>query len=438
MINKKFNLGILISLSFLVVICPCFTMAYTTQTESVRPFYPRIDDYIHDKMLQYYIPSVATAVVRNDSIIWAKGFGLQNDPRTIYMTGSVTKTFTATAIFQIYEQGLIQLDDDVNLYLPFSLRHPNYNNTPITIETLLTHYSGLNKDNDMYIWGMAEDGASRLGIENPYEWLPFPYWIEEHLTPNGSLFIPEAWTSYKPGTTRYYSNIGYNVLGYILELVTGKPIWEYIQDHILDPLEMHNTGFNFTKFEETQLAIPNIYKFELDPSSTGNRAYPHYNYLGYSSGAMRSNVYDLARFLLVHLHNGISNGVRVLEEQTIQLMHQMQASWIDGRSGLVDWSGWGGTEGDVYGFHAKAYGVYDDTVNVPYGVITLINQGFDDARSACYEITSKLQDYVHIYDTGFPNNINDFMSIVFISSFPVLLGVSLILIFGLKQKRIRN
>ncbi len=413
-------------------------MAYTSQTESVRPFNPRIDDYIHDKMLQFYIPSVATAVVRNDSIIWAKGFGLQNDPQTIYMTGSVTKTFTATAIFQIYEQGLIQLDDDANLYLPFSLRHPNYNNTPITIEMLLNHYSGLNKDNDPYIWGTAADGVSRLGLENPYDWLPFPYWIEEHLTPNGSLYIPEAWTPYEPGTTRHYSNIGYNVLGYILELVTGKPIWDYIQDHILDPLDMLSTGFNFTKFDEIQLAKPHIYQFELDPSSTGDKAYPHYNYLGYASGAIRSNVYDLARFLLVHLHNGISKGVRILEEPTIQLMHQMQASWIDGQGGLVDWSGWGGTEGDVWGFHAKAYGTYYDTVTVPYAVITLINQGHDDARNACFEITSKLQEYVHIYDANFPNNINDFMSIVFISSFPVFLGVSLVLIFGLKQKNVRN
>ncbi|MFX0023906.1 MAG: serine hydrolase domain-containing protein [Candidatus Hermodarchaeota archaeon] len=438
MYNKRFNLIILLFLSSLVVVCPSFTMAYTTQNKNVRPFNPRIDDYIHDKMLQYFIPSVATAVVRNDSILWVKGFGINNDPQTIYMTGSVTKTFTATAIFQIYEQGLIQLNDDVNLYLPFSLRHPNYTSTPITIEMLLTHYSGISKDTYLYESGMAEDGLNRLGMENPYEWLPHPYWIEEHLTTNGSLYIPEAWTPYEPGTTRHYSNIGYNVLGYILELVTGKPIWEYVQENIFDPLEMHSTSYNFTKFADYQLARPWIYRFEVDPTSTGNKAYPHYNFLGYSSGGIRSNVYDLARFLLVHLHNGISKGVRILEETTIQLMHQMQASWIDGKAGLVDWSGWGGTEGDIYGFHAKAYGIYDDTVTVPYAVITLINQGYDDARGACFEITSKLQDYVHIYDAGFPNSLNDYVSIILISSFPVLLGVTLILIFGLNQKRIRN
>jgi CubicO group peptidase (beta-lactamase class C family) len=410
-------------------------MAYGTQTESVRPFHPRIDDYIHDKMLQYYIPSVATAVVRNDSILWAKGFGLQNDPQTIYMTGSVTKTFTATAIFKIYEQGLIQLEDDVNLYLPFSLRHPNYTGTPITIEMLLTHYSGLSKDTYLYESGMAEDGLRALGMENPYDWLPHPYWIEQHLTPNGSLYIPEAWTSYKPGTVRHYSNMGYDVLGYILELVTDKPIWDYIQENIFDPLEMHSTGYNHTEFEDYQLATPWIYRFEVDPTSTGNKAYSHYSYLGYSSGAIRSNVYDLARFLLMHLHSGISNGVRILQESTIQLMHQMQASWIDGKAGLVNWQGWGGFEGDIYGFHAKTYGIYDNTTTVPYAVITLINQGSDEARDGCFEITTKLQDYVHIYDTGYPNNSNDIIFLIVISSFPVVLGIVIILIINLKKRK---
>jgi len=413
-------------------------MAYTTQTESVRPFNPRIDDFIHDKMLQYYIPSVATAVVRNDSILWAKGFGLNNDPQTIYMTGSVTKTFTATAIFQIYEQGLIQLDDDVNLYLPFSLRHPNYNSTPITIEMLLTHYSGISKDTYMYDNGMAEDGLRRIGMENPYDWLPYPYWIKEYLTPNGSLYIPEVWTSYQPGSNRYYSNIGYNVLGYILELVTGKPIWEYVQENILDPLEMHNTGYNFTKFDESRLAKPYIYKFELDPQSTGNKAYPHYNYLGYSSGAMRSNIYDLAKFILVHLHKGISNGIRILEEQTIQIMHQMQASWIDGKAGLVDWDGWGGTEGDIYGFHAKAYGIHDGSTTVPYAVITFVNQGIDEGRDACFAITSLLQDYVHEYDAGNLNILIETILTLTISGLSIVLVLGIVLKIQLNKRKKSN
>lgn len=361
-------------------------------------FNPKIDAQVQEIMTQNFIPSVATAVVKNNSIIWAKDFGNQSNLDKIYMVGSVTKTFTATAVFHAYDQGLLQLDDDINYYLPYSIRHPEYNNTPITIQMLLTHKSGLSKDNDPYIYGMAEDALSRIGLENPLDWLPYPHWIKEYLIPNGSLYIPEVWSPYAPGTILHYSNIGYNLLGYVLSLATGKPIWEYVQENILNPLEMYDTGYNFTEFDESKLVEPFIYQFELDPNTTGNKAYPHYNYLGYSSGAIRSTVYDLARFLLVHLHGGISNGTRILKKETTQLMHQLQASWIDGKSGLVDWSGWGGTEGDIHGFHAKAYGTYDNSTTVPYAVITLLNQGIDEARGACYDITKLLQDYVHLYD----------------------------------------
>ena len=383
--------GVLINSSFAI---------NTYENLGLYPFDPQVDEQILEIMEQNYIPSTAVAVVRNTSIIWAKGYGEHPGLDLIYMTGSVTKTFTATAIFQLYEQGLINLHDDVNEYLPFSLRHPNFTNTPITIRMLLTHMSGLSKDTDPYIWGMGQDGIDKLdlGITSPYDWLPYPHWMEAHLTPNGSLYIPETWTPYQPGTNRHYSNMGYNLLSYIIQLVTGKPIWEYMQDNIFNPLEMHYTGYNFSRFDDSQLALPYEYMLELDPESTGNKAYPHYNYLGYGSGSIRSNVYDLARFLLAHMHKGISNGTRILEEQTIQTMHGMQASWILGSGGLVNWDGWSGTEGDIYGFHAKAYAIHDGNTTVPYAVVTLVNQGMDSARDAAYAITKLLQTYVHQYD----------------------------------------
>jgi len=403
------NKVLVLALYFSFIILPFFLASGSNDTLNLPPFNPQIDDQVQEIMNQTYIPSVATTVIRNNSIIWARGYGEQPELDKIYMTGSVTKTFTATAIFQLYEQGLIQLDDDVNEYLPFSLRHPIYQSDSITIRMLLTHTSGISKDTDTYIAGMAEDGLSRMGWENPYAWLPYPEWIKEYLTPNGSLYDPGAWTPYYPGLTRHYSNIGYNILGYILELITGKPIWEYVQENILTPLEMHHTGFNLSKFDISQLAIPYIYKFEIDPESNGNKAYPHYNYLGYSSGAIRSNIYDLARFLLVHLHAGVSNGTRILQAHTIQTMHQMQASWL---KDIEFWNGWGGTEGDIYGFHTKAYGIYDHNTSVPYGVITLVNQGMDDARDACFSITQLLQRAVHRYDVDLTSRSSPGLSMV--------------------------
>jgi len=369
------------------------------ENKDICPFQPQVDDYISEIMEQHYIPSTTVAAIRNNSIVWTKSYGEQQRLDLIYMIASVTKTFTATAIFQLYERDIIDLDDDVNDYLPFSLRHPNYTDTPITFRMLLQHTSGLSKDSDQYWFGVTAEALQELGLENPYDWLPYPSWIEGHLTPNGSLYNPAVWTSHEPGTNRYYSNFGYDVLGYLIQLATGQSIWEYLQENIFDPLGMESTGYNYTEFDAAQLATPHIYMFEMDPTSTGDRVYPHYNTLNYGCGGLRSNIFDLAKFLLVFLHEGVSNGTRILEEDTLRTMESMQTAWLAPGDPLIQWGGWGGTEGDEWAFHTKAYGYYDGNTTVPYGVIVFVNQGLDSARDAAFSIGELLRVYVHQYDT---------------------------------------
>jgi CubicO group peptidase (beta-lactamase class C family) len=351
-------------------------------------------------MEEHHIPTTTVAVVRNDSITWSKAYGEQKRLDLIYPIASVTKTFTATAIFQLFERDLIDLEDDVNDYLPFSFRHPNYTEIPITFRMLLQHTSGLSKDSDTYWYGVLAEVAEQLGLENPYEWLPYPYWIEEYLTLNGSLYEPAVWTSHEPGTYRFYSNFGYDVLGYLIQRVTGQPIWEFLKENIFDPLDMESTGYNYTDFDLAQLATPYIYTFDLDPESSGNTAYPHYNTLNYGCGGLRSNIFDLAKFLLVFMHDGVSSGIRILEEETLRTMEGMKTAWFAPRDPWLDWDGWGGTEGDEWAFHAKGYTIYGDNTTVPYAVITFVNQGNDSARDAAYSITRLLQVYVHQYDVA--------------------------------------
>ena len=405
------------------------------ENDSPCPFRPQVDDQISDIMEQHHIPSTTVAVVRNNSIIWSKGYGEQQRLDLIYMIASVTKTFTATAIFQLYERGLIDLEGDVNDFLPFSFRHPNYTQTPITFRMLLQHTSGLSKDSDMYWYGVMADVLQQLGWENPCEWLPYPYWIEEYLTSNGSLYEPAVWTSNEPGTNRFYSNFGYDVLGYLVEQITGQPIWEYLEENVFDPLGMHSTGYNYTEFDVAQLAIPHIYMFEMDPTSTGNKAYPHYSTPNYGCGGLRSNIFDLAKFILVFLHDGVSNGTRILEEDTLRTMESLQTAWLAPWDPLIQWGGWGGTEGDEWAFHAKAYGYYSGNTTAPYGVITLVNQGMDSARDAAFEITKLLQEYVHQYDViafDCPSGL--------LSQYAILIGTSggiviMVLVAAMRRRR---
>jgi hypothetical protein len=101
-----------------------------------------LDEKIRFLMSKGNIPSLVAGIVVNDSLTWTGGYGA--DPyETIYLIASVTKPFVATAILQLYEQSLIDLDADINEYLPFNMRHPEYPNKTITARMLLSHQSGL-------------------------------------------------------------------------------------------------------------------------------------------------------------------------------------------------------------------------------------------------------------------------------------------------------
>ena len=118
---------------------------------------------------------------------------------------------------------------------------------------------------------------------------------------------------------------------------------------------MECTGYNYTDFIITQLVIPYIYMFELDPETTGNKAYPHYNTLNYGAGGLRSNIYDLTKFILLFLHNGVSNGTRILEEDTLRTMEDLQTAWLAPDDPLIQWGGWGGEQKEILGHFMQKY-----------------------------------------------------------------------------------
>jgi CubicO group peptidase (beta-lactamase class C family) len=98
---------------------------------------------IKNLMAELEIPSLAAGIVDNEKIVWSGGFGEQPEIDTVYMIGSITKTFTATAILQLVERGLLNLNDNISDYLPFEVRNPSYPNTKITPLMLLSHMSGI-------------------------------------------------------------------------------------------------------------------------------------------------------------------------------------------------------------------------------------------------------------------------------------------------------
>ena len=196
-------------------------------------------------------PGAAVIVIHNGKIVLNKGFGFANitkdqpnTPLTVFRLGSVTKQFTSMAILQLYDRQMLRLDDHIDKYFAGTL-----NGDKITIKNLLTHTSGV----------------------------------------MGSL---DAKLAFIPGSQISYSNTGYNLLGKIIEKVSGMPYDKYLQANIFKPLGMNNTGF-----EHPDIIIDNM--------STGYLAGDDGNYTeiakndvsgAFAAGALYSTADDMFKW----------------------------------------------------------------------------------------------------------------------------------------------
>ncbi len=314
----------------------------------------RINDAIFDRLIEKtmraaHMSALSAAIIKDGKLVWAKGYGLydrengkeaRND--TVYLVASISKTITATAIMQLQEKGLLSIDDDVNKYLPFALRNPKYPDKPITIKMFLSHTSSLAVDPPAFYCYFPGD----LEIKG----YPYP-WLEEYLVPGGIHYKPQIWSDAMPGEKLQYANVGFSLLGYIVELVSNESFEQYCQQNIFKPLGMHNTSFFLKNLNISNIAVPYEYYGKYEPLL-------HYAILDYPAGGLRTNVIDLSHFLIAHINDGVYNGIRILNASSIEEMHKVHATspsyFFDYGYGFQIWH----IGGDTYiGHTGGLYGV---------------------------------------------------------------------------------
>ncbi len=279
---------------------------------NIDPF----DENISFLMKEAHTPGLSACIVINDTVVWEKGYGYANinkkinaTENTIYLGASISKTITATAIMQLWEQGLFDLDDDVNNYLPFDLRNPKHSDKKITYRMLLSHHSSL--------------AYGDLKTE-PFIFLFFSLFsrskerYEELLSPSGKLYNPNIWIDSEPGEALNYSNIGYFLLEYLVELISKQSFDEYCTTHIFNPLEMNNTSYQISNYEKNDISTPYIWALH------SYIPLPNYEFMDYGVGGVRTSVKDLSHFLIANMNGGIYNGKQILNEETIELMRTVQ------------------------------------------------------------------------------------------------------------------
>jgi CubicO group peptidase (beta-lactamase class C family) len=300
------------SILFLVALIVAGSFAPNCLAFNIDSLDGALTDEISELVESGDIPSLHVCVVSGDEK-WVKGFGEQTDEDTVFLVGSIQKVFVAVSILQLYEEGSVGLDDDVNMHMPFSIRHPGYPDKPITIRMLLSHRAGLDAT-------LPSEFAYDWCDDNPTEWtrsfpedlvgIPLEEWLEMNLDEDGSLYSPSHWVR-EPGTRYSYSNNGYKILMCILERVTGRSIQDYMDEHIFTPLQMDHTGFDCLEFMDEH-AIPHTRKFGNDT----NIPLPVWN----GRYMLRSSASDMGNLMMALMNDGVFEGAQILEGETVELM----------------------------------------------------------------------------------------------------------------------
>ena len=294
------------------------------------------DAFIEMAMRSGGLPGLQTVIVKNGQIARAKSYGyavldtpgprraMHND--SILASASVAKIFVTVAVLQQVEQGRLSLDDDINKYVSFSVRNPNWTDVPITWRMLLTHTSSLNtEDDESASWTIVYGRDTQASLEEQ---------VRQTLAPGGAHHTPDQWTATRPGTERIYSNEAFDLAALALQGIIHEPFDRYVQHAILEPLGMHDTSYRLAQLPNSRLAVGyasvrqsnGTYRFS--PAKTywahgdaGGSAMDHQmSCADYPSGCAHTTALDLSRLMLMLMQGGSVDGVRILERSSVELM----------------------------------------------------------------------------------------------------------------------
>lgn len=244
------------------------------------------------------IAGVTISVVKDGKLLFAKGYGYADVEKkkpvsaqeTLFRPGSISKLFTWTAVMQLFEQGKLDLDRDVNEYLDYKI--PDAFDKPITLKHILTHTPGFEEQiKDLFL---VDSTKPNLG-----------QYLKTHIP--GRI--------YPPGTVPAYSNYATAVAGYIVERVSGRPFDEYVTENILKPLNMTRSTFAQPLPAELAPLMSNGYRLGSDAPG------PFEVINAFPAGSLSSTATDMAQFMMAHLAEGQLGSAQILKPETARLMH---------------------------------------------------------------------------------------------------------------------
>ncbi|GAA2093847.1 hypothetical protein GCM10009841_03860 [Microlunatus panaciterrae] len=315
---------------------------------------------------------LAVGVVDRNGLAWFHGHGVAEvfsrtpvTEDTVFRIGSITKTFTAIAVMQLWEQGLLDLDVPANEYLrAFRLVPTKANLSPVTLRHLLTHTAGIG------YWRRLTD-LLQPGIGSGIR-------AGRSLPSLAEYYHRGLPVEVEPGTKWMYSNHGFAVLGQIVEDVSGQPLDHYLRDQVFAPLGMEHTDLSRSDRVRSQLATGYVLR------ARGLKPVADREVLAIGGGAANSSTADLARYVAALLRGGANEHGRILKPETLAYMFDphyqpdprvpgMGLAFLRGQEGAHRTIG---HDGIVSGFLSQMTLAPEHDV----GVVVLANTGGLDGR----------------------------------------------------------
>ncbi len=323
------------------------TTTIPQETTTVKPTQPIIVDSLQSLVtataVKYNAMSIQVATIVDGQVHataeygWAEKNVRPMTSDTKIRVASLSKTILALVVYRLIDDEMLDIDTDISEYLGYTVQNPSYPDVPITLRVLLAHSSGL--VNASYVHSLEQ--------------------LQSHLQK------PSAYTQYEPGTHYEYNNFAYGIVGTICELVTGKSVTTLLNEYFFNPMGieasyipallnaneiavLYDDNHNVARGVRTQ-------QNQLSFTETAGKGFKLY------SGGLTMSATDYAKLLTLLMNDGIYDGVRYLSSESIELIHSVQSTRVNGKIGqgmpvLTRYKFYGGKKLQYH--TGSAYGVY--------------------------------------------------------------------------------
>lgn len=302
-------------ITFIIIIS---SVCLISQTQNISSQID-IDEIITNYMNSIHKAGLSACIIKGDSIIWRGNYGYANVAEEIPVTGnslfyaySIGKSITAASLMKLWESGLLELDENINGFLPFQVDNPNFTYDSITPRMLMSHTASL----------VDYDINALVTIGDPT--ISLAYFVENYYSSSGEYYSPNNFSSYTPGTHYEYSNFGSGLNGYLAEALLGQPFKDYAKDSIFTPLEMYNSAWFLDEIELDDLALGYQY--------TGGQyvPYPNYAHPAYPGLTLKSSSEELAHYVVMLMNEGNYKNEQILDGSTVDTMRTIQMGLTNG------------------------------------------------------------------------------------------------------------